>query len=330
MELPKARASSTDWLNDNSNYNDNDNMLFDNDDDEDMHLDQLTEDDMNSQEVKTPSDNNGSQKLENTADTLDESGDIFMNSSEDTAEKEVNAFNNSENDSMGLFDSIENENKDVSQADDLQSDIHANDVSEDNSLDTMLLDEYQDQPSHTEDIETLESTSSTTPSLFERIRHFFTDSIHSGMQSSNQADTDMVETIGYTSNRVQAYTITYFVIKLFLLACVIGYTASIDTRMCPCANNFRKPVILIGGGIVMVLCLLAMVLPQLFNWIPFLKAFLMTLTFVVLYCIITYFPLLRNSYCECSEQDWRRWVVEGIVYITIALFVLTLLGIVSM
>ena len=48
------------------------------------------------------------------------------------------------------------ENKDVSQTDNLQSDIHTNDVSEDNSLDAMLLDEYQDQPSHTEDIETLE------------------------------------------------------------------------------------------------------------------------------------------------------------------------------
>lgn len=318
MELPQTRASTTDWLNEESNSNDyDDNMSFDNDDElSDMQLDQLTEEDMNSQEDKTPSNNNGSQIFDNTTDTLDESGDIFMNSAEGTSEKEMNAFNNSEDDSMALFDSMK--------------DQQTNDTNEDNSLEAMLSDKHQDEPIHTEDIDTLESTSSTTPSLFERIRHFFTDSIHSGMQSSNQVDTDMVETIGSTSIRIQTYTITYFVMKLFLLACVIGYTASIDTRMCPCANNFRKPVILIGGGVVMVLCLIAMVLPQLFIWIPFLKVFLMTLTFVVLYCIITYFPLLRNSYCECSEQDWRRWIVEGIVYITIALFVLTLLGIVSM
>lgn len=322
MELPQTRASSTDWLNDYSDSND-DNASFENNDEiSNIQLDQITEDDMNALN-ETSSNNKGPSNEGQPTQTLDESDDIFMNPSEDTQDN-----------SMALFDTEDDENKKLSSADDFMSDEHNDDVSESQSMDALLSNEQLNQPlqtnDQTDDIATFEETSSTTPSLFERIRHFFTDSIHSGMQASNQADTAMVDTIRSTTNQVQTYTITYFVMKLFLLACVIGYTASINVRECPCANNFRKPVILIGGGIVMVLCLLAMVMPQLFTWMPFLKAFLMTLTFVILYCIITYFPLLRNSSCECSKQDWRRWLVEGIVYITIAMFVLTLLGIISM
>lgn len=354
MSLPQTRASSTDWLNEKDNFND-DNMSFDNDDEfSDMQLDEVTEADMNQQEYSTPSDNEGPQAIENVADTLDESDDMFMNQPEDIVDTDTKTSIHSDDDSKDLIDLIDNEDE---QNEDIQKDESINELlldgpNEDQSMDALLSDEQHDEPTQSEDMETLEPTqpedmetleptqsedmetleptsSSTGPSLFERIRHFLTDSIPSGIQHSNQADTDMVQTISSSTHHIQSYTITYFVMKLLLLACVIGYTASIDVRMCPCANNFRKPMILIGGGIVMILCLLAMVLPRLFTWMPFLKAFLMTLTFVVLYCIITYFPLLRNSDCECSEQDWRRWVVEGIVYITIALFVLTLLGVVS-
>ena len=351
MELsPQTRASSTDWFNDGT---DSDYNNLDSDDDDE--LDELSENDMNADTLDESNDmfmNPTEDASGDEANAPKDVNDMLLNPTEDASDDEANAPDDvddmlsalsadslddkamdpkdSEDDEMALFNSMEKDNQPAYSTDDLLSDEQSEDITEDHSKETRPSDTPQDEPSSIDDVHTLEPDASTSASLFERIKHFFTDSIPSGIQATNQADVHMVETIGSSTNRVQEYTITYFVMKLFLLACVIGYAASIDIRMCPCANNFRKPVILIGGGIVMALCLLAMVLPQMFTWMPFLKAFLMTLTFVVLYCILTYFPLLRNSDCECSEQDWRRWVVEGIVYITIALFVLTLLGVISM
>lgn len=156
-----------------------------------------------------------------------------------------------------------------------------------------------------------------------------TDTVRRGVGASADTDAAMLDTIRDTVRPAHAYTATYFVAKLFLLACLVGYTAGLDPEACPCAEDGRKYVILWGGGVVMGLCLVAVALPDVFRQNPILKAVLMVLTFVVLYSVVTYFPMLNALDCACAN-DWRRWVVEGVVYVVLAVFLLTLVGVVSL
>ena len=170
------------------------------------------------------------------------------------------------------------------------------------------------------------------PSLLTRTSEMvqrLTDTVRRGTGASVDADGAMLDTMRDTVRPAHAYTATYFVAKLFLLACLVGYTAGIDPEACPCAEDNRKYVILWGGGVVMGLCLVAVALPNIFRDNPLLKAVLMALTFVVLYSVVTYFPMLNALDCACAN-DWRKWVVEGVVYVVLAIFLLTLVGVVQL
>lgn len=156
-----------------------------------------------------------------------------------------------------------------------------------------------------------------------------TNTVRRGVGASSDTDAAMLDTMRDGVRSAHAYTVTYFVLKLFLLACLVGYTAGLDPQACPCAEDTRKYVILWGGGVVMGLCLVAIALPDVFRQNPMLKGMLMALTFVVLYCVVTYFPMLNALDCACAN-DWRRWVVEGFVYVVLAVFLLTLVGVVSL
>ena len=156
-----------------------------------------------------------------------------------------------------------------------------------------------------------------------------TDTVRRGVGASADTDAAMLDTMRDAVRPAHAYTATYFVAKLFLLACLVGYTAGLDPEACPCAEDGRKYVILWGGGVVMGLCLVAVALPDVFRQNPMLKAVLMALTFVVLYGVVTYFPMLNALDCACAN-DWRRWLVEGVVYVVLAVFLLTLVGVVSL
>ena len=153
------------------------------------------------------------------------------------------------------------------------------------------------------------------------------DRICMGFATANQVDADLATEVGRVAKVGHGYTVTFFALKLFLLACLVGYTANLD-ESCPCADDARKSVLLWGGGFVMGLCVVAIVVPDVYTRYPALKAVLMTLTLLVLYSVLTYFPLLRQRGCECAPEDWRRWVIEGATYLVLAVFVLSVLGVV--
>jgi hypothetical protein len=153
------------------------------------------------------------------------------------------------------------------------------------------------------------------------------DRICMGFATANQVDADLATEVGRVAKVGHGYTVTFFALKLFLLACLVGYTANLD-ESCPCADDARKSVLLWGGGFVMGLCVVAIFVPDVYTRYPALKAVLMTLTLLVLYSVLTYFPLLRQRGCECAPEDWRRWVVEGGTYLVLAVFVLSVLGVV--
>ena len=201
-------------------------------------------------------------------------------------------------------------------------------VSQDNSS-TPVSSETQQQDVVTD---TRSSPQPEGPSLMTRTTDMvqrLTDTLRRGTGASVDTDGAMLDTMRDTVRPAHAYTATYFVAKLFLLACLVGYTAGIDPEVCPCAEDSRKYVILWGGGVVMGLCLVAVALPDIFRENPLLKAVLMALTFVVLYSVVTYFPMLNALDCACAN-DWRRWVVEGVVYVVLAIFLLTLVGVVRL
>lgn len=150
-----------------------------------------------------------------------------------------------------------------------------------------------------------------------------------GIDSTNQIDRDMGTRLQDTTKLGHSYVISFFVLKLLLLTCVIVYTSSVDVTDCECAGDPRRYVIQWGGAALAALSIVALFIPEVFTSFSILRVVMMTIMFVFLYCVLTYFPMLRSSGCDCAEEDVRRWIVEGITNIALAIFVLSLMGPIS-
>ena len=122
--------------------------------------------------------------------------------------------------------------------------------------------------------------------------------------------------------------IVFYVLKAFVLVCLVVYTFSVDTARCRCADNVRKPIIQWGGLVTLVMVVVALVYPRVYTVVPALKVVMLLLTLVVVYAVVTYFPILRDKSCRCAGRDnWRRWVVEYSVFIVLGLFLLGIGGV---
>lgn len=134
------------------------------------------------------------------------------------------------------------------------------------------------------------------------------------------------EQIEHTSRWVHG--VVFYVLKAFVLVCLVVYAFTVDTQRCECAANFRKPLIQWGGLLTLVMVVVALVYPQVYTTVPVLRVVMLLLTLVVAYGVVTYFPILRDKRCRCAGgDDWRRWVVEYSVFVVLALFLLGVGGV---
>ena len=176
------------------------------------------------------------------------------------------------------------------------------------------------------------TTTSVTTSVGDFFRKLGTH-LQNGIDAANDIDSSatvhtarQVEGVAFTG--ALPYRIVFFVLKSFVLACVAAYTFSINTTRCHCAADLRKPLVQWGSVIALVMAVVALVYPKVYTDAPVLKLVMMVVSLLVAYGIITYFPSLQHGRCECARpNDWRRWVVEGAVYIVLILFVLAVVGV---
>lgn len=176
------------------------------------------------------------------------------------------------------------------------------------------------------------TVTTTTTSIGDFFRKIGTH-LQSGMDSANDIDSSatvhvarQVEGVTYTS--AAPYRIVFFVLKAFVLACVAVYTFTINTNRCHCAADVRKPLVQWGSVVALVMAVVALVYPKVYSDAPALKLVMMVVSLLVAYGVITYFPMLQHRGCECARpDDWRRWVVEGAVYLVLVLFVLAVVGV---
>ena len=157
--------------------------------------------------------------------------------------------------------------------------------------------------------------------------------LQSGIDTANEVDSTATVNVarqveGVTYTGAAPYRIVFFVLKAFVLACVAAYTFTINTNRCRCAADVRKPLVQWGSIVALVMAVVALVYPKVYSDAPALKLVMMVVSLLVAYGIITYFPMLQHRGCECARpDDWRRWVVEGAVYLVLVLFVLAVVGV---
>ena len=168
-----------------------------------------------------------------------------------------------------------------------------------------------------------------------------TDSAHSIFQSttshlkdaiaaSNDIDRSLTTAMHRNVDAASRWAggIVFYVLKAYVLVCLVVYTFSVDTARCRCADNVRKPIIQWGGLVTLVMVVVALVYPRVYTVVPALKVVMLLLTLVVVYAVVTYFPILRDKSCRCAgRDDWRRWVVEYSVFIVLGLFLLGIGGV---
>jgi hypothetical protein len=119
-----------------------------------------------------------------------------------------------------------------------------------------------------------------------------------------------------------------YVLKVGVLLCVLAYTFSIDTVRCKCADTPRKLLVQCTASVVLAMLLAVLVYPRLYQTIPILKMLMMVTTLLLVYGMVTYFPVLANKEaCPCAKVTWQRYVAEYSVYGVLLLFVLALVGV---
>ncbi len=162
------------------------------------------------------------------------------------------------------------------------------------------------------------------------IYHSTTSHLKDAITTSNDIDRSLTTTMHQHVDAASRWAggIVFYVLKAFVLVCLVVYTFSVDTVHCRCADNVRKPIIQWGGLVTLVMVVVALVYPRVYTVVPALKVVMLLLTLVVVYAVVTYFPILRDKQCRCAgRDDWRRWVVEYSVFIVLGLFLLGIGGV---
>ena len=162
------------------------------------------------------------------------------------------------------------------------------------------------------------------------IYHSTTSHLKDAITTSNDIDRSLTTTMHQHVDAASRWAggIVFYVLKAFVLVCLVVYTFSVDTARCRCADNVRKPIIQWGGLVTLVMVVVALVYPRVYTVVPALKVVMLLLTLVVVYAVVTYFPILRDKQCRCAgRDDWRRWVVEYSVFIVLGLFLLGIGGV---
>jgi len=158
------------------------------------------------------------------------------------------------------------------------------------------------------------------------VAHHLSDAITASNNIERSITGSVHEQIEHTSRWVHG--IVFYVLKAFVLVCLVVYTFAVDIGRCECAANFRKPLIQWGGLLALMMVLVAIVYPQVYATVPALKVAMLLLTLVVAYGVVTYFPILRDKGCRCAGgHDWMRWVVEYSVFVVLALLLLGVGGV---
>jgi len=153
--------------------------------------------------------------------------------------------------------------------------------------------------------------------------------VQKAMEQSNDVDVNTLDTVEQTAKDVFSVGsgIAMYVIKLFVLICILAYTFTIDTVRCKCADTPRKLLVQCTASMVLLFVVVVLVYPQLYEKVPVLKILLMITTLLLAYGVVTYFPIMNNANCNCAQQSWLKYVGEYYVYIALVLFVLALCGI---
>jgi hypothetical protein len=137
----------------------------------------------------------------------------------------------------------------------------------------------------------------------------------------------MNDTVSRVATRGGGGGAVAYVLKVGVLLCVLAYTFSIDTVRCKCADSPRKLLVQCTASVVLVMLLAVLVYPRLYRTVPILKMLMMVTTLLLVYGMVTYFPVIDNKACPCAEVTWQRYVAEYSVYAVLLLFVLALVGV---
>lgn len=153
--------------------------------------------------------------------------------------------------------------------------------------------------------------------------------VQKAMEQSNDVDLNTLEIVRQSAKDTFSVGsgIVMYVVKIFVLICILAYTFTIDTVHCKCADTPRKLLVQCSALIVLLFVVVVLVYPQLYEKVPLLKILLMITTLLLAYGVVTYFPIMNNVECECAQQKWQKYVGEYYVYIALVLFVLAICGI---